>query len=75
MYEPQGLSAEQLGEFKRVTYACCKWIRENMHPHVHIIVTGIGAELSEGLVACAYQEEEAPPNSGIIVPPSGIITQ
>jgi hypothetical protein len=43
-------------EFQELTYPLIKWLCENYHPHVSIIVTPTHAEVLEGLMAVATTE-------------------
>ena len=43
------LTKEQSEEFKEASKPLVKWLNENCHPHVTVIVTPGRAELSEGI--------------------------
>ena len=43
------LNEKQLEELKQVTDAVIKWINENCHPHMHIVIDSTSAELHESV--------------------------
>lgn len=45
------MSDDDLKEFRELTEPLIKWLNENHHPHVTLIITTNSAELSEGLLA------------------------
>lgn len=42
---------EQHREFEELTRPLMKWLNENCHPHVTVIVSTTSAELTEGVCA------------------------
>ncbi len=50
------LTDEQHESFKEAAKPLIKWLNENCHPHVKVIVTPIDAELVEG--TCVARVEE-----------------
>lgn len=50
------LTPEQIKQFEALTKPLIQWLNENAHPHVTAIVTPVGAEVLEGLMA--YQTME-----------------
>ena len=45
------LNEQQRGEFEEVTRPVMKWLNDNCHPHVSVVVEPTSAELSEGIAA------------------------
>ena len=45
------LNEQQRKEFEEVTRPVMKWLNDNCHPHVSVVVAPTSAELSEGVVA------------------------
>lgn len=43
------LSEQQISDFRDAAKPLVKWLNENMHPHVAVIVTPTGSELFEGI--------------------------
>jgi len=50
------MSEEQEKEFKTMTLPLIKWLRENHHPHMKIILTCTEAELVEGCISIVDDE-------------------
>ena len=50
------LSPEKNKEFEAVTKPVIKWLNDNCHPHTHITIDTMRAELAEGV--CAFDTEE-----------------
>lgn len=50
------LTEEKRKEFEEVVKPVMKWLNENCHPHVHIIISTTNAELSEGVSAIHTME-------------------
>lgn len=50
------LTDEQHKEFEAVAKPMIKWLCENCHPHVTVVVTPVSAELSEGTCAITTHE-------------------
>lgn len=42
------LTKQQREEFNKKVRPVIKWLNENYHPHVHVIITPTNAELSVG---------------------------
>ena len=50
------LNQKQTEEMKESCKPLVKWICDNCHPHVHVIVDGTGAELVEGIARVRIEE-------------------
>lgn len=50
------LTDEQRAEFRKVTEPVIKWLNENCHPHVTVVVRCNSAEASTGVVAYSTEE-------------------
>lgn len=50
------MNDSQRKEFEELTRPLIKWINDNGHPHMHIVIDNESAELSEGV--CAFRTEE-----------------
>jgi hypothetical protein len=50
------LDDKQNKEFNDVVRPVMKWISDNCHPHTHIVIDSINAELSEGVAAIHTEE-------------------
>jgi hypothetical protein len=50
------LNEKQIESFNESSKPLIKWLNENCHPHVTIIVTTTDSELSEGI--CVFRTEE-----------------
>ena len=46
----------QQKEFEKITRPLIKWLNDNCHPHVHVVIDNSTAELSEGV--CVFRTEE-----------------
>lgn len=47
-------------DFEAAVKPLMKWLNDNHHPHTTVIVTGIAAELVEGLKTFVLPENELP---------------
>jgi hypothetical protein len=47
---------EQQASFEEVARPVVEWLNNNCHPHVTVVITTTGAELSEGV--CAFYTME-----------------
>lgn len=54
------IKEEQLNEFAQACLPVMKWLRDNCHPHVTVIVDSGRAELLEGLAATIFKEDPRP---------------
>ncbi len=50
------LTKEQVNEFEEAAKPLVKWLCENCHPHVSVIVEPSGAELLEGIASVKIEE-------------------
>jgi len=50
------MTDEQRMEFTEAAEPLVKWLCENCHPHVYVIVDPIGAELVEGVMSVKIEE-------------------
>lgn len=50
------LTPEKKEEFESISRPMIKWLNDNCHPHVHVIIDNERAELSEG--ALSFHTEE-----------------
>ena len=50
------INEEKRKEFEQAAKPLMKWLSDNFHPHVKVIVDSIGAELSEGVATVAAVE-------------------
>jgi len=50
------LTKEQINEFKEVSKPLVRFLNENCHPHVTVIVVPTGAEILEGLAPVKIEE-------------------
>lgn len=50
------LNDKQRAEFEVVTRPVIKWLNENCHPHVSVVIEPARAELLEGV--CAYPTQD-----------------
>lgn len=50
------LNGEQTQSFEEASRPLVKWLNENCHPHVTVVVTPIGAELTEGIYMVKIKE-------------------
>ena len=50
------LTENQRKEFEGIVRPLIKWLNDNTHPHVHVVVDNTTAELSEG-ISCFRTEE------------------
>ena len=51
---------QQLNEFAQACLPVMKWLRDNCHPHVTVIVDSGRAELLEGLATTIFKEDQSP---------------
>lgn len=49
-------SQKQLQEITEAADPLVKWLNENCHPHVQVVVTPVGAELLEGLLTISIEK-------------------
>ena len=50
------LTPDQIKAFEKASEELVKWLCENCHPHVTVIVDGSGAELLEGLCVAKIEQ-------------------
>lgn len=50
------MTKEQIEEFEKTAKPMVKWLNENMHPHVMVVITPVGAELLEAKVFIPVEE-------------------
>ncbi len=50
------LKKEQIDAFEEAAKPLVKWLNDNCHPHVTVVVTPSGAELSEGVAFVPIKE-------------------
>ena len=50
------LSQEQYASFQEAAKPLIRWLNENCHPHVHVVVDSTRAELSEGVASLVTEE-------------------
>jgi hypothetical protein len=50
------LNKEQIDQFKEVSKPLVKWLNDNCHPHVKVIVEPSGAEILEGSAMVKIEE-------------------
>lgn len=50
------LSESKRIEFEEAVRPLIKWLNDNCHPHVHVVVDNTRAELAEGV--CSFRTED-----------------
>lgn len=50
------MNEKEQAEFNEVVKPVIKWLNDNCHPHVTVIITPTGAELTEGVMAVNTME-------------------
>ena len=51
------MTKEQEKEFEEISKKMIRFLKENLHPHVHVIIDNQCAELSEGIFCSRIKEE------------------
>lgn len=51
------MKAEKIKQFEELVRPVIKWLCENEHPHVKVIITPTGAELLEGPIGTGLIED------------------
>lgn len=49
------MTEEQKKEFEVLAMPLIDWLNDNMHPHAHIYIDTVSAEVSEGVLAFAVK--------------------
>ena len=52
----ENLTKEQRADFERIARLMIKWLNDNCHPHVTVVISPTHAELSEGVAAFRTNE-------------------